>query len=166
MKLRNLVKHMLIKLTYRGGVNYIDKINKGEDCRLIDCTCSSEPYLVTIGNHVSATRTHFETHDGAVWVFRKEYPDWDIIKPIKIGDNVYIGTGCIILPGVTIGDNVIIGAGSIVTKDCKSNSVYAGIPARYIKSLEEYREKIISDINPTKQLSWDEKRNYYIKLYQ
>ena len=99
-------------------------------------------------------------------MFRKEYPDWDIIKPIKIGDNVYIGTGCIILPGVTIGDNVIIGAGSIVTKDCKSNSVYAGIPARYIKSLEEYREKIISDINPTKQLSWDEKRNYYIKLYQ
>ena len=40
----------------------------GEQCRLIDVSFSSEPYLVTIGNHVSATKVHFETHDGGLWV--------------------------------------------------------------------------------------------------
>ena len=68
----------------------------GNQCRLIHCTFSSEPYLVEIGNHVSATRTHFETHDGGIWVFREQHPDWDKIAPIKIGNNVYIGEGCIL----------------------------------------------------------------------
>lgn len=145
---------------------YIEHIKKGKDCRLIDCTCSSEPYLVKMGNHVSATKTHFETHDGAVWVFRKENPEWDIIKPINIGDNVYIGIGSIILPGVNIGDNVIIGAGSIVTKDIPSNSVYAGIPARYIKTLDEYLVGIKNYVNPTKLLNTKQKKDYYIKLYK
>ena len=47
----------------------------------------------------------------------------------------------IITRGVTIGGNVVIGAGSVVTKDCESNSVYAGNPARKIMSIEEYRGK-------------------------
>ena len=166
--IKNTLKRLLskcINIQMGGGNEYINKINKGRDCRLIDCTCSSEPYLVSIGNHVSATKTHFETHDGAVWVFRDAHPDWDIIKPITIGNNVYIGTGSIILPGVTVGDNVIIGAGSIVTKDLESNAVYAGIPAKRIKSLDEYLLKIKKDINPTKKMSFEEKKQYYINLY-
>jgi hypothetical protein len=42
----------------------------GKDCRLIDVSYSSEPYLITIGNHVSATWVGFETHDGGGWIFR------------------------------------------------------------------------------------------------
>ncbi|MDR1738419.1 MAG: acyltransferase [Candidatus Symbiothrix sp.] len=144
----------------------MSQIKKGKDCRLIDCTVSSEPYLLTLGDHVSATRTHFETHDGGVWLFREENPTWTIIKPINIGNNVYIGTNCIILPGVTIGDNVIIGAGSIVTKDIPSNTVYAGIPARFIKTVEEYKSKIEKNVLHTKLLSDKAKEEYLIKYYK
>lgn len=144
----------------------IKQINKGKDCRLINCTCSTEPYLVSIGNHVSATNTHFETHDGAIWIFREEHPDWDIIKPITIGDNVYIGTGCIILPGITIGNNVIIGGGSIVTKNIPENCVYAGVPAKLIKSIQQYKDDNISDIHPTKQMSARAKKQFYNNIYQ
>jgi len=55
--------------------------------------------------------------------------------PITIGDNVWIGAGVSILPGVSIGDNVVVAAGSIVNKDIASNVVVAGNPARIIKKL-------------------------------
>jgi maltose O-acetyltransferase len=54
---------------------------------------------------------------------------------VKIGNNVYIGSGVTILSGVQIGDNVIIGAGSVVTKNLDSNFIYAGNPAVKIKSI-------------------------------
>ncbi|KEH99087.1 sugar O-acetyltransferase [Clostridium botulinum] len=53
--------------------------------------------------------------------------------PVKIGNNVWIGGGVVILPGVTIGDNVVIGAGSIVTKDIPSDIIACGNPCRVIK---------------------------------
>ena len=166
--IRRIYHKLLIicKLNCNGGGIYIDHINKGHNCRLIDCTCSSEPYLVTIGNHVSATRTHFETHDGAVWIFRDSHPEWDIIKPINIGNNVYIGTNCIILPGVTIGNNVIIGAGSIVSKDIPSDSVYAGVPARFIKTTDDYLAKIKNSVHNTKLMSWQDKKAFYTNLFK
>ncbi|KAJ2182189.1 hypothetical protein EV176_005463 [Coemansia sp. RSA 451] len=54
-------------------------------------------------------------------------------RPIKIGNNVWIGGSAIILPGVTIGNNVTVGAGSVVTKDVPDNVVVAGNPAQIIK---------------------------------
>lgn len=162
----NLIKKLINPLSRKIKEDkFIQQINKGKNCRLIDCTCSSEPYLVKIGNHVSATRTHFETHDGAIWIFREKHPTWDIIKPIIIKDNVYIGTGSVILPGVTIGNNVIIGAGSIVTKDIPDNTVYAGIPARFIETIEEYISKNNNYIHNTKEMSFNSKRDYYVSLY-
>lgn len=53
--------------------------------------------------------------------------------PVIIGDNVWIGGGSIIVPGVTIGDNVVIGAGSVVTKDIPSNTIAYGNPCRVVK---------------------------------
>lgn len=58
-----------------------------------------------------------------------------ISKPIQIGKNVWIGTGSIVLPGVTVGNNAVIGAGSVVTKDVAENTIVAGNPAKPIKRL-------------------------------
>jgi len=55
-------------------------------------------------------------------------------QPITIGDDVWIGTRVIILPGVTIGSHSIVAAGSVVTKSCKDYSIIGGVPAKLIKS--------------------------------
>jgi maltose O-acetyltransferase len=57
-------------------------------------------------------------------------------KPITIGNDVWIGGGTIILPGITIGNNCVIGAGSVVTKDVPDNSMAVGNPAKVIKKLD------------------------------
>ena len=57
----------------------------------------------------------------------------EFAKPIKIGNNVWIGGSVTILSGVTVGNNVVIGAGSVVTKDIPDNCVVAGVPAKVIK---------------------------------
>jgi maltose O-acetyltransferase len=56
--------------------------------------------------------------------------------PITIGDNVWLGGGAIICPGVTIGNNATIGAGSIVTKDIPANVAAAGNPCRVMRNVE------------------------------
>lgn len=58
-------------------------------------------------------------------------------KPITIGDNVWLGGGVIVLPGVTIGENTVVGAGAVVTKDLPANVVAVGNPARVIRQLGE-----------------------------
>ena len=57
-------------------------------------------------------------------------------KEIRIGDNVWIGGGAIINPGVTIGENSVIGSGSVVTKDIPANVVAAGNPCRVIREID------------------------------
>lgn len=57
--------------------------------------------------------------------------------PITIGDNVWLGGGAIVCPGVTIGNNSVIGAGSVVTKDIPDNVLAAGNPCRVIRPIEQ-----------------------------
>lgn len=56
-------------------------------------------------------------------------------RPITIGDNVWLGGGAVVLPGVTIGDNAVIGAGAVVTKDVPANVVAVGNPARPVRKV-------------------------------
>lgn len=110
-----------------------------------DVSFGSEPYLVEIGENVTITHgVRFQTHDGGVAIFRQEFPGLNVFGRIKIGSNVFIGEEVMIMYGVTIGDNVVIGAKSLVTRDIPSNSVAAGIPAKVIKSLEEYKVSSLS----------------------
>lgn len=59
-------------------------------------------------------------------------------KDVHIGDNVWIGAGVVIVPGITIGDNAIIGAGSIVTKDIPANVVAVGNPCKVMREVGEH----------------------------
>ncbi|WP_091153776.1 sugar O-acetyltransferase [Geodermatophilus africanus] len=61
---------------------------------------------------------------------------WEAAEPITIGDNVWLGGGAIVLPGVTIGENTVVGAGAVVTRDLPANVVVVGNPARVVRSLD------------------------------
>ena len=58
-------------------------------------------------------------------------------KPVKLGNNVWVGAHATILAGVTVGDNAVIAAGAVVTKDIPANTVAAGVPAKVIKTIGE-----------------------------
>jgi maltose O-acetyltransferase len=90
---------------------------------------------VDIGNHVlfgPGVQIYTAAHplDPAVRLSGAEFG-----KPVKIGDNVWLGGGVIVLPGVTIGKNSVIGAGSVVDRDIPENVVAAGNRCRVIGSI-------------------------------
>ncbi len=141
----------------------------------INCTVKmfgTEPYLIKIGEDcLIADEVHFITHDGGIKVlntlgyFGNER--MDNIAPIIIGNNVYIGTGAYIMPGVSIGNNSIIGAGAIVTHDIEDNVVAVGIPAKAIESVEDYYLHSMSKgrLRPTANKGYEEKKNIYKSIY-
>ncbi|MFF5053058.1 DapH/DapD/GlmU-related protein [Micromonospora sp. NPDC000663] len=103
----------------------------------------SEPWLVSLGDNVYVTAgVQFITHDGGTLILRREVPDLEWTAPITVGDDVYLGVRTTILPGVTIGDRCIIGAGSVVARDIPANSVAAGVPARVIRSVDDYLDRM------------------------
>ena len=98
----------------------------------------SHCWHITIGNNVTlAPRVHILAHDASTKLFL----DHTRVSNVTIGDNVFIGAGTIVLPGVSIGNNVVIGAGSLVSRDIPDGCVAVGNPARVVKSLEEYLNK-------------------------
>lgn len=118
----------------------------------------TEPWLITIGHNVHLTNDiRFINHDGGTLLFRDRVPDLEITKPITIGDNVYVGNNVLFLPGVTIGCNVIIGAGAVVSRNIPDNSVAVGVPARVIKTADEYFEKIQRESLHLGDLKYEEK---------
>jgi maltose O-acetyltransferase len=60
---------------------------------------------------------------------------WEAAKPIRVGDNVWLGGGVIVCPGVSIGENTVVGAGAVVVRDLPANVIAVGNPARVIRSL-------------------------------
>ncbi|MBQ6621248.1 MAG: sugar O-acetyltransferase [Mogibacterium sp.] len=57
-------------------------------------------------------------------------------KPVRLGENVWLGAGAIILPGVTIGKNSVVGAGSVVTRDVEPNVIVVGVPAKVLRRID------------------------------
>lgn len=161
----------MANISYDRKLEYLRKrgTNIGDKTRLI-CSVAAfgtEPYLITIGyDCLIANGVRFITHDGGVKVLSDlgyfQGERMDMIAPIRVGSNVYIGSGAYIMPGVTIGDNCIIGAAAVVTKDVPANSVAVGIPARVIKTIDEYYENAVKKgrLYPTARMSADEKKVY------
>ena len=153
LKVINIIKRNYIKFRIYWANGY-DKprlyskyfgIKFGKNCRITGKpNFGTESYLIEIGDNVTITQdVVFHTHDGAIGLFRKEYPGIDIFGKIKIGNDVFIGSNSIILPDVRIGNKVIIASGSVVTKDIPDNSVVGGVPAKILKSTDEYLRKAI-----------------------
>ena len=119
----------------------------GEKCSIQKRKVPLHSKLIYLHNNVKvASNVGFVTHD----IIHKMLNDCDLeskgkfmerVGCIEIMDNVFIGSGTRILYGVRIGTNVIIGSDSLVNKDVPDNSVYAGVPARYICSFDEYVKK-------------------------
>ena len=104
----------------------------------------SHCWLIEIGDDVVlAPHVHILAHDAST----KQALGYTKIGNVKIGSRVFIGAKSIILPGVTIGDDVIVAAGSIVSKDIPSGCLFAGNPATYICSTNDYLEKQKSRMN-------------------
>jgi acetyltransferase-like isoleucine patch superfamily enzyme len=116
----------------------------GEDCKMVKMPAfGSEPYLITIGNHVGfAEGVAFITHDGGTAVFRHLERYKKVIKygRITILDNCIIGARVIILPGVTIGPNSVIAAGSVVTRNVPQGVLASGNPAKPVMTFHQYAE--------------------------
>lgn len=158
--MKNIVKKLIYLLSHlQSEEKYARKVGVtfGKNCFFRTRKFGSEPFLISMGNDVhTASGVEFITHDGAVNVIRnmyEKYYDVDIFKKINIGNNVFIGRGARIMPGAKIENNIIIGAGSIVVGNLRSNAVYAGVPAKYICSIEEYVEKNEKYFSKTKYLS-------------
>jgi acetyltransferase-like isoleucine patch superfamily enzyme len=139
MNIRNILKslHLILlrKASNERKIKYLrdQGMKIGQNCLINTLSFSTEPYLIEIGNHVAiANGTEIITHDGAIWCFREEMGPVDIFGKIKIGNNVFIGDNCTILPNTIIGDNCIIGAGSVVRGKFQENSVIIGNPAKVV----------------------------------
>lgn len=136
----------------------------GVNCDIQDVIFGSEPYLLSIGNHVQITAgTKFFTHGGA-WVLRGRYPNMDFFGKITIQDNVYIGNNSLIMPGVTIGSNVVVAAGSVVTKSVPAGAIVAGNPAKVVSNVDAFLEKMITYDVGTKGMTVDKKKAYLLSL--
>lgn len=146
----SLFKKIIRKIIYGRSVQ--PKLTKEEQWRArgvtigknFDAPDSSIDYcfghLVSIGDNVTISGTTILAHDGST----KKILGYSKVAPVKIGDNVFIGYGSIVLPGITIGSKVIVGAGTVVSKDIPDNvvvvrgneSVY-----RILCTYDEYVEK-------------------------
>lgn len=105
------------------------------------------PELISLHDNVFiASNVSFVTHDIAHQMLNKNPNSkqrfLERVGCVEIMDNVFIGAGTRILYNVRIGSNVIVATGSVVTHDLEPNAVYAGVPAKRVKSIEEYMEKL------------------------
>ncbi|MCL2293727.1 MAG: sugar O-acetyltransferase [Spirochaetes bacterium] len=108
------------------------------NCVFLDCNhiTIGDNALIAPGVHIYTVTHPIKAAERFNKSVNKDFP-FAISKtaPVKIGNNVWIGGGSILLPGVTIGDNVTIGTGSVVTKSIRSNVPAYGNPRRIVKEL-------------------------------
>ncbi|WP_292011091.1 DapH/DapD/GlmU-related protein [Chryseobacterium sp.] len=147
LKIRSLyesmVKHITIKVAIDNGLKVGDNLyvqgipNFG-----------SEPFLIEMGDNVTiAEGVSFINHggDGRVTKRIEKYKDGRTFGRIKIGNNTFIGKGAVLLPGVSIGNNCIVGSLSVVSSSVPDNTIYAGAPAKFICTIEQYGDKLLAN---------------------
>ena len=117
--------------SYGQNIHIGDHVYLNVLCTMLDCN------EVRIGQHVMigpSVQIYTAAHDLQA---EARIQGWEVAKPVVIEDNVWVGGGAIILPGVRIGRNAVVGAGAVVSRDVPANTVVTGIPARVIRELEQ-----------------------------
>ena len=135
--------------TAQGRVKWLRKHKKlamlGEHVHWQPRKYPADGCRVKIHDNVAiAADVEFTAHDIIHWVFdgmagKREYKEF--LGCIEVHENVFIGAGARILPGVSIGPNAIVAAGAVVNKDVPPGVVVGGVPARVIGSFDEFKEK-------------------------
>jgi len=139
---RTFIRHRILHIDDRSQLEIAvtNGLKIGENCAVMG-ECIIDPghcWLIEIGDRVTlAPRVHILAHDAST----KRSLGYTALGRVKIGNDVFVGAGTIILPGVEIGDNVVIGAGSVVSRSIPSNSVAVGNPAHVIGRCEDYMAK-------------------------
>lgn len=157
------IKSIFNKLFHRNSNSEIDylkshglRIGEKVDVYSPQCFDSLYPGLITVGNNVTiSSDVKILAHDASMGYVCSGACKIGIVT---IGNYVFIGRGTTILCNTRIGDNVIIGAGSVVSGDIPSGCVYAGNPARFIKTTDEFSQQHKNCIasHPTTTRPWRE----------
>ena len=174
-----LIKKILYP-KYSSSKSFIKHLRKvgisvGENCYVYEPKSVNidiaRPYLLNIGNNVViCSKTTILTHDYSHTVLYEKYGvNIGDAKPVKIGNNVFIGIGAFILMGSTIGNNVIVGANSVVHGCIPDNCVVAGNPAKIICKIDEfYKNRIKNELECAKNnvLLCEKKFNRIPSIYE
>lgn len=135
---KNLRVYLPFRVDFGCNIYTGDNVLINQNCTFLDTNkitigervlIAPDVKIYTAVHPVSAKERYYDIGGGNAYICTSS-------KPVDIGDDVWIGGGAIVLPGVTIGSNVIVGAGSVVTKDVPNNVIVAGNPAKIIKRLE------------------------------
>ncbi|MCR8899001.1 acyltransferase [Gordonia sp. GONU] len=142
VQLRELARRLRNRLDTPEGAARRAGCVIGNDVRLYSRIENNEPWLVEIGDRVTVSSgVRFVTHDGSGWLCRDEEGRRYRIARIRIGSDVFIGLGTILMPGVSIGNQCIVGSGSVVTRSVPDGYVVAGNPARKIGTFADFMTK-------------------------
>lgn len=143
MTIKNFLKKVYFKIGHVLGFFEIEKSVKTREVRYKIGKVNMHrsyvddliPQAVTIGeNFISSLNSVILAHDASPYNHIKKHR----VEEVVIGDNVFLGYGAIVLPGVKIGDGAIVGAGAVVTKDVQAYTVVIGNPAKFHCTVEDY----------------------------
>ncbi len=169
MNLKSYIKRAIRRCLHIGPEEVEDYrrrgVKIGENVNMFSCDVDyGHGYLIEIGDNCTITHATILTHDAST----KMYLGYSKVGRVKIGNNVFIGYGAIIFPGVSIGNDVIVGAGSIVKMDIPDGMVVAGNPAEPICTLDRYIEIHRERMNesPRYEVYWERKTPEDIKRMQ
>jgi acetyltransferase-like isoleucine patch superfamily enzyme len=115
----------------------------GDGCHINRGANFTDPKLVRIGNNVIFSDCTILGHDGVAAMLNVAYnTKLDSVGRVDIRDNVFIGHGAIVMPGITINSNTVVAAGSVVTKDVLSGDIVGGVPAKCIGKVDDLVKKL------------------------
>jgi acetyltransferase-like isoleucine patch superfamily enzyme len=116
----------------------------GRDVMIVHGTEITDPAYVSIGNNVVLSKCALIGHDGSIGVLQRRFPGLKIdrVGKIDIRDNVFVGYGAVLMPGITVGPDAIVAAGAVVVRDVPPDSVVGGVPAKVIGSFSGTKERL------------------------